>query len=270
MSRICVFLAFGVVALSSCFGESLFSQQTKEETEFGIFESRNEYSQFMGGLKRLDDPEINSLIPAINDMVLGQPIGQTANQYGIGQRDGLMSLLTRPEVRKEIDMIDSQFGKLQSVNQDIQSSLAKQFLEIDLSNAGEVLSSIQDINSQARSRLETVLSPAQKKRLRQLALQNVLRNVSLVDLLTADPLATELKLDEKKREGLKVDAKKIEKDLQEEIAKLRKEARKKLVSKLSLKQQKQLKDLLGESFLFSNKPEKRPPTKTKRKIKKKR
>jgi len=72
----------------------------------------------------------------------------------------------------------------------------------------------------------------------------------LVDLLTTDPLAKELNLDEKKREALKVDAKKIDEELEKQIAKLRAEARKKIVGKLSLKQQKQLKDLLGTSFLF--------------------
>ena len=63
----------------------------QEKDGVGIFQSRDEYNQFFGGLKSLGDPEINAMLPMINDFVLGRPIGSTPMAKGGG--NGMMDLL---------------------------------------------------------------------------------------------------------------------------------------------------------------------------------
>ncbi len=103
------FLPF--LAMSVCFPPIMSFGQEKDAV--GIFQSRNEYNQFFGGLKSLRDPEINALLPMINDIVLGRPIGSTPSKGG---GNGMMGVLGDPKVRDELEIVDFQYEELKELN----------------------------------------------------------------------------------------------------------------------------------------------------------
>ena len=79
----------------------------------------------MGGLKSMRDPEINSMLPALNDMMLGRPIGKTAQQYDLGGSP-VMTLLADKRIRKELEVVDDQVDEIKHLNRQLQERLSKE------------------------------------------------------------------------------------------------------------------------------------------------
>ena len=73
------------------------------ESQAGLFQTKNDYFEFMGNLKRSakSDPELAAMIPLINDVVLGDPIGTTGKKFK-GTASPL-GLLDNPKVREELN-----------------------------------------------------------------------------------------------------------------------------------------------------------------------
>lgn len=247
MSWLKIFSGLLVVCLpASCQG-----QKPDEQESWGIFQTRGEYHQFMGSVKQsvAANPEMKSMIAMINDIVLEQPFGTTSGQYGIS--DGTLGLLADPGVRSEIEMVDEQYEDLQRLNSDIQRRLAEQIRSLDFAASDGVVSQIRKLRDQAEGDLNAVLLPHQLYRLRQLRTQSQLRYRGIVDLLTSEPMRAELEISAQQSRDLRVAEKEIEAELEEEIARLREEARKKLLSTLSRRQQEKVDQIFGEAFEFS-------------------
>lgn len=225
----------------------------------GIFESRNEYYEFMGSFKSAaaGNPDMQSMIPLINDIVLDRPIGWTGQKYG-GASSGL-GLLSNEGVRESVEMVDDQYEELQKVNSQIQRKLAEQIREFDFSGKSqeEIAEQLQKMQSEANDQLESLLLPHQTTRLRQISMQSQLRRRTLGQLLTSDPVKTDLEITDPQAEKLLDAEKEIEKELEKEIAKLRAEARDKLISELKPEQKEKAEDLIGELFDFSREDEKK-------------
>lgn len=216
----------------------------------GIFDSREEYSQFMGGLKSLRDPEINAMLPAINDMALGRPIGQTAQQYNIGGDSPVMSMLANDEIRKDLEIVDTQMDSLSQVNEEFQKRVASEMRSVDLSNASEVLSRMRGLTEAAKTEMEGVFLPHQLERLRQLGVQRQMSRKGVLGALLTDPIASILEISDKQKKELRDSAEEIEQELAKEMEALRAKARKKLFSKLNPEQQKELNEMIGDDFQF--------------------
>lgn len=247
-------LLFTVLAFATLPPSPLLAQKDGDTDEpVGIFGTRDEYHEFMGSFKRAaqGDPEMRALVPLINDIVLEKPIGWTGERYG-GTTSNL-GLLSNPEVRESIEMVDDQYEDLQKLNSQIQKRLANQIRDFDFSGKSkeEIGEKILEMRQAANDELESLLLPHQTRRLGQIFTQSQLRRRSLGQLLTSDPVKTDLEITDPQAEKLLEAEKEIEEDLQKQIAKLREEARSKLLSELKPEQKEKAEELIGELFEFS-------------------
>lgn len=249
-------LVFLMLANATAFGQ----KNTFEEGPVGIFPTRAEYNQFMGGAKRAaygpdGNKELIAMIPMLNDIALNRPIGSTSTKSG-GKGSPAMgsnfSLLSNERVREELEIVDSQYGELKTLNSQIQKRTADQIRQLDFSDRVNLVSRIQAIRDEANNDTRAVLLPHQLIRLKQIRMQALLQRRSLVDVLTSDPVKTELEISRIQANELKDFESIVQADLAKEIAKLREAARERLLAKLSPTQEKQAKELIGEVFVFES------------------
>ena len=235
-------------------GPAAVAQKADEnQGPVGIFDSRAQYHQFMGDAKRLaygenGTPELRAMIPFLNDIALDQAIGTTAGQYNT--EGTTLGLLADDSVRKELEMVDDQYQQLQKMSEDIQRRMGEQIKGLDFSNPG-VSDQIKSMRRAASDELNSLLLPHQQSRLNQLRIQSQLRRKSFVQILTSEPVKTELKISEGQSIALREAEKEIEQELQREIRKLRIKARKKILDKLNSKQKEGVDQLFGDAFDFS-------------------
>ncbi len=229
-------------------------QKEEDAGPVGIFQSRAEYDQFMRGAKRTaygpnGSAELRAMIPMLNDIALNQPIGSTANQYNT--ETSTLGLLSDKNIRADLEMVDDQYEELKRLNSEIQNRMADQIRGLDFRDTGNLTSRIRAMSEQSQNDLNSVLLPHQVTRLRQIRMQSQLRRRSLVDILTSDPLKTELDITDRQTAELRQEEQEIEEDLAREIAKLREKARDRLLSKLKPNQKAEVKEMLGDAFDFS-------------------
>ncbi|MEM7456770.1 MAG: hypothetical protein AAF456_20675, partial [Planctomycetota bacterium] len=73
-------LIFALLFLTSYSGVVLAQDKPEEEEQsYGIFETQDEYFQFMGAVK--ENPETLPMVNVINDIVLGQELGTTGKEF---------------------------------------------------------------------------------------------------------------------------------------------------------------------------------------------
>ena len=218
----------------------------------GIFANRDEYHNFMGEIKGIDDPQIKEMVPFINDIVLGRPIGFTNQQYNLNPQ-GTVDLLSDKRIREELEMADFQYEELKERAEVTRKRMTEEVKSLDFSNATQLASTIRTITDSAESDFKDLLLPHQLKRIQQLSLRSQMRRRSLVDMLTSDPLATELEVTKDQKVELRESEKSINEELEQQIAELRKKAQKKLLSKLNGKQRDRLEEMIGDEFDFGPK-----------------
>lgn len=247
-------VVFGCAVLvgigSVCFpGEIVAQEKETGEWSSPVFHSPDEYDQFMGNLKRVaygpnGSPELRAMVPMLNDIVLNKPIGSTAERYGIEATP--LDLLADPDIRAELEMVDEQYESLQKMEEQIQRETARRIQELDFSRPDELVKTIRAIRSDADEQLASLLLPHQLERLRMLRLRTELGRSSLADVLTRDPLRSELELTDEQVRELRESEREIEAQLERDIARLRRQARRKLLSRLKPSQQEKVEELLGD------------------------
>jgi hypothetical protein len=240
--------------------------QKENDGPVGIFQSRAEYNQFMGGAKQAaygenGNPELQAMIPLLNDIVLNQPVGETANKYGV--QASTLGLLSDPNVRAELEMVDDQYEDLKRLNSEIQERTASQLRGLDFQDTANLAKQIRFIRERSNEDLDAVLLPHQLDRLRQIQMQSQLKRRSLVDILTNDPLKSDLDITDQQSEQLREEEKEIEEDLAREIAKLRERARDRLLSKLKPSQKSEIEKMIGDTFEFKQPEKTKNPTREK-------
>ncbi|MEM7782785.1 MAG: hypothetical protein AAF623_05485 [Planctomycetota bacterium] len=231
----------------------LRGQKTDTDGPVGIFQSQQEYYDFMGAAKGAaygegGSPELRAMIPLINDIVLNQPIGSTAGQYQT--EASTLGILSNPDVRADLEMVDDQYKELQSLNQQIQNRAAEQLRNLDFSDQTGVVEQIGKIRSNTESELSSLLLPHQLKRLRQIKMQQLLQVKTLVDVLTDNPVKKELDISDEQAKDLQDADDEIQRELALKIKKLQEEAREKLIARLNPIQQAEAKELIGDAFEF--------------------
>lgn len=246
------------IALILVFNSLSFAQKAepREDGSYGIFNSVDEYSSFMGSAKQEaygpnGTPEMRAMIPMLNDIALDRPVGWTANNYNLQASD--MGMLSDKAIRSELEMVDDQYKQLQELSGQIQKDAASQIRGLDFSDANW-LEQVRKIREQAKNQLNSVLLPHQQERLRQIRMQSQMRRRTLVEIITNDPFKTELEITDDQATELRQSEKEIEKKLAEDIAKLREKAREKLLSNLKSKQREKVELLIGQPFEFVDSP----------------
>ena len=220
------------------------NSQDKDESH-GIFENRQEYYDFMRDVKLEGDrnPELMAMVPMINDIVLMQPFGTTSQKYDTS--DGTLGMLANKSIREELEMLDSQYDEIQAANEQIQKRFAEQIRSLDLSDMSSAVDQILKLRSESENELQSTLLPHQMRRLRQLSAASQLKKRSLVQIITSEPMKSELEVTDEQARTLRMAEKEIEADLQKQIAELRAKARKRLLSNLKSDQRKQVEEIFG-------------------------
>ena len=250
-----------VLALLLLPGTAFGQEDSDADGSVGIFSSRAEYDQFMGGAKRAaygegGNAELQAMIPMLNDIALNKPVGWTANEYGT--TGSTLGLLSSDAIRNDIEMVDGQYEELQELSAQIQKRAAEQLRGLDFSNRDNLVVKIREIRSQATEELNAVLLPHQLDRLKQIRMQALLQRRSLVDVLTSDPVKSDLEITAQQSDELRAYEKVVQEDLAKEIAELQAQARDRLLSKLNSTQKKQAQDMIGDAFVFKNEVKNKP------------
>jgi mRNA-degrading endonuclease RelE of RelBE toxin-antitoxin system len=240
---------------------TIASAQKGGDRPTGIFDTGAEYDEFMGSVKRAaygegGSPELRAMVPMLNDLALGQELGTTARQYGTAENTEF-DLLADEKIRGEIGMVDEQYDELRKMNQQIQQRAAADLRKLDFSDRDGLVDRLREIRDRSNKELESLFIPEQLERLQQLRTRSRLRRGSLVDLLTTDPLKDRLEITDQQAESLRETEAELEKEIQKEIARLREDARKRLLDNLNSEQQEQVEELLGDPFEFQPRPETR-------------
>jgi len=105
------FIALALITAWIPFNPVFSYGQEKTDGPVGIFQSQQEYNQFMGSVKRTaygpnGNAELQAMVPLLNDIALNQPMGSTAKRYNTDQRSTL-DLLSDSNIRKELEMVAS-------------------------------------------------------------------------------------------------------------------------------------------------------------------
>lgn len=171
---------------------------------------------------------------------------------------GLIGLAARDEVQQELQLVDEQKDKVRDLADDMRNKAGQQMRSMfrdmqDLSDEerrakfGEIQSKAQEMAKDADKKLEGILLPHQLERLKQIDLQNKIRQRGS-DALTNGDVAEALNLTDDQRDKLEKRAAEVQQELDTKIKELRADARKKVIDVLTPDQQAQLQKMMGDSF----------------------
>lgn len=166
------------------------------------------------------------------------------------------NLITRPDVRSELGLVDDQINQIQemqkahrdAMRQQLKSAFGGPNGQIDLSRAKEMAEFTKKANEELKTKINGLLLPHQQKRLNQIGYHLQMRDQGTDEALLNGKLAEELGLTDEQKKELKEKAEEIKTETEKAMAKLRKEARDKIFAVLNKEQQEKLKDLLGSDF----------------------
>lgn len=147
------------------------------------FADRAEQDSFMRGLKMaaVENPELHGSVAVINDVISGQPLGATGQRFGLVS-DGL-GVLANESFRAELDISDSQYGEMQTLQNEWSARLRKDLQAADRSDMSAILRSITNSQSEVERSLQSVLLPHQQRRLEQTVWEQLLRQKKFGDPL---------------------------------------------------------------------------------------
>jgi hypothetical protein len=161
-------------------------------------------------------------------------------------------LLRRPDVRRELELLDDQVAKIESVSdqsrEKIQSLLHQLRDMPSEERLGQIRESFRKVLEDNQTAIEQVLLPHQRKRLGQIARQIRLRS-GLTALLADASLTEQLGMKAEELDELRKQARQIDLDTQAKIAKLRQDAHTRFADFLTEEQRAKLHELLGEPFV---------------------
>ncbi len=197
----------------------------------------------------------------VTTALAGQPPGRGGRGGGFGGfgggfgGGGLTGVLMREDVRKDLELLDSQIADLQKMGEGQRERMGELFAGIrDIEDRDERMTKMREIMGKAQAETEKeigkILLPHQLKRAKQLAFQQSLRGGAGRALTGGGSLARELGITEAQQEKLRAANEKLEAELRQKIAELRSKAQDELLKVLTTKQQAQFKDLVGEPFEF--------------------
>lgn len=171
---------------------------------------------------------------------------------GHQKRDPLDSLFN-PSVLKDLEIIGEQKEKIIAIGRDFGAkfqNLMKAALEArgdqeTIKNISQTYSKLQDERSKA---LENVLLPHQLERVKQVSQQIRMRARGAIGAFQSGELAEELEMTAEQKKQISEIQQQLSQKLAKETARLKAEAKRKVMSVLSMQQKTKLKKLVGEEF----------------------
>jgi Spy/CpxP family protein refolding chaperone len=177
---------------------------------------------------------------------------------------GILGLAMRDEVQQELQLVDEQKDKVRGIADEMRNKVRDEMRGMfeqmrDLSDDerrakfGEIRDKFEAINADMEKELDKVLLPHQVERLKQIDLQNKIRQQG-ASALTGGDIAKALNLTDEQREKLEKRAAEVREELQTKIRQLQLEARDKMLDVLTPDQQAQLKKLMGDPIDLKDQP----------------
>jgi Spy/CpxP family protein refolding chaperone len=173
--------------------------------------------------------------------------------------DGIMTLLQDERIRQELDMVEDQNAELQTLRDELTQGMRELFdgmRDLSPEERRERFDEIREEMDQKRKDIEekvnNMLLPHQQKRLQQLIFQSQSRRGGALGFAANDNILEKLGVTEEQKNQLREKGEQVRKELDEKIAKLRKEAADDLLSVLSAEQRQKYQDLVGDSFDFGD------------------
>lgn len=180
---------------------------------------------------------------------------------------GALGLLQNEDVRKELDLVDDQIEKLNSINEKLREDMRNQFQGLrDLSDDerrsrfDELRTKMQEQTAATQKEIDDVLLPQQRTRLAQIQFQQQLRRGGGDTTgLTSDVVVEALEITPDQKSKLEDLEKEVAKEIADKVAKARADARDKLLGALTPEQKAKFKELMGVEFRFSQPQQGRGP-----------
>jgi Spy/CpxP family protein refolding chaperone len=164
----------------------------------------------------------------------------------------------RDEVQQELQLVDEQKDKVHALSDDMRTKVREEMGSMFQGLQGasdedrrakfdEIRTKFESINKDMEKKLDGVLLPHQLERLKQIDLQNKMRQRG-ASALTGGDVAEALNLSDEQRDKLEKRAAEVQEELQTKIKELQADARKKMIDVLTPEQQAQLQKMMGDSF----------------------
>jgi len=172
---------------------------------------------------------------------------------GFGMMGGMneLTLLQRPDVRKELELLDDQVASLQEI--DVRGAMGNVFEGIRDMDPEERREKMQEAMESAqkkiRAEVDAILLPHQATRLNELAFQFSMRSPMG---LTGGTVADQLGLSDAERESLREKARELQAEMQKKLLA-------DLIKELPAAKQAKIKQLMGKTFTFEDVPRDRGP-----------
>jgi Spy/CpxP family protein refolding chaperone len=171
---------------------------------------------------------------------------------------GVLGLVMRDEVQQELQLVDEQRGKVESLTADARERIGTEMREMfsqlrDLGDeerrarGDEIRARMETLNKELEGDLQKVLLPHQFDRLKQIDLQSRIQQRG-AGALTSGDLADALSLTDDQREKLEARAAEVQQELRDKIAQLQLEARNKMLDVLTPEQRAKLDSMMGAAF----------------------
>ena len=161
--------------------------------------------------------------------------------------------LSREGIQKEIDLVDDQRKKLDEIRADVTKKMRAIYPSLrDLPREKQRTKYAElrkELNEETERRVNKVLLPQQRDRLKQVILQTRLRQGGTnVYTLTSDELAKALGITDEQKVKLRAKQQEIQKKLMKEYQRIREEAQKEILTVLTPEQLAKLKKMQGETY----------------------
>ena len=175
---------------------------------------------------------------------------------GAGYRSpysGSLYYLRLPQVEKELDLADYQREKIKELRETITAEMRTGYAKLrDFpreERTKKYYEQLNELSLDVDKRLQKILLPHQRDRLKQVSLQLSMRYRGTAHALGQSELSEALGISEEQQNQLKEKRGEMNKKLQQEYQRLRKEAQQELLEEiLTRRQLRKLKELMGDDL----------------------
>lgn len=174
--------------------------------------------------------------------------------------DSPLTLISDKNVIEELELVDDQVDALDDLQDSMRdvfresfSGMRDRFRDPDVDREElmqEIREKIQSQMAGVETELDEILLPHQKSRLEELYFQRQASRSGTEGMLNNPKVKERLGLTDQQLEEIAEKAEEVKAKLEEDIKELRESARDEILSVLSSDQQKQIKEMMGDSFEF--------------------
>lgn len=174
-----------------------------------------------------------------------------------GGGNNQLGLLTDSKVQQELELVDDQIKELEEIQQEAMTMVRDMFSEmqdIPREERGEFMRGLRDKMQEKlkpiESRVNEVLLPHQRDRLKQLGFQSSGRGQGAGGALMNEDVLDELDVTDKQKEDLEEAIEKAKEELEKKYKELVKDAENDILKVLDSDQRKKYREMVGEPFQF--------------------